>query len=274
MLGEVMARTSGEYISLSVNGLALERERKLGSVKPELLAVLGLNASGKTTAIKALQWFSDNLGLRSAMVKFPRYESAESPFADLISSGLRGEKHFGGVAFQLLFLADMFNFLENLDNDVPIILADRFPVYDGQVYSPDASKLISLWAGEGVDIPVTAVIVDRHPAACRERVIERRGKGRVFEKSVEMLAAQQIEFFRLLSLPGVGLMNTDVLGDERVFWAGWRMIEITCRQGVWERALMRAGMFEGWNEAHAHVTQTANNLFFSSRQGGNDKIAS
>lgn len=274
MLGEVVVRTSGKYTSLSVDGMALEREKKLGSTQPELLAVLGLNASGKTTVIRALQRFSNSLGLRSTTVKFPRYDPAESPFADLISSGLRGEKHFGGVAFQLLFLADMFNFLESLDASVPLYLSDRFPVYDGQVYSPDASKLISLWAEEGIDIPVTAVIVDRHPAACRKRLIERGNKGRIFEKSVEMMAAQQVEFLRLLSLGGVGLVNADVHGDERPFWAGWRVIEMTCRQGVWERALMRSGMISDWNKARAHVKRTADALFFSSRQVGNAKIVS
>ena len=264
MMGEIQPRTRGSIGGLDVSGIKKKRDELLNSGgKTELLAILGLNGSGKTKVVEAMAEFGQRLNMDVCLVKFPR---GTGDTGRVIQSNLevdRKEK-VGKNSLQLLFLADMFDFLATLDMGFPICVADRLPVYDGQVYSPDFMKFMSLWAMEGIDVPVTALIVDRHPALCRLAVSSRNTKPRTFEVEETQMALQQVEFWRLLGLPGVFLVNVDVSDprlEGKLAWMRYYAVLATAMAGVWGRSLVKLGVAENLGAANKIVNKEVNEWF-------------
>ena len=131
MMGEIQPRTRGSIGGVDVSGIKKKRDELLNSGgKTELLAILGLNGSGKTKVVEAMAEFGQRLNMDVCLVKFP---SGTGDTGRVIQSNLevdRKEK-VGKNSLQLLFLADMFDFLATLDMGFPICVADSRPVYDG-----------------------------------------------------------------------------------------------------------------------------------------------
>lgn len=260
MFRELKPKTTGKFVSVDLGAAAKWRERELGKTTTEFLAVLGLNGSGKTTLVKALSDFGRSLGFEVSTVKFPRYDGVlGKTISAQLDERTQGSERIGRGALQLVFLADFFDYLSESDPNTPVCVADRFATLDGQVYSTEFGRLMSLCATEGLAVPVTAMVIERHPISCFGA---RPGGRRVFERDVRQMAEQTVEFYRLLSFPGVHLVNTDQRpdADDPAFWAAYRMLLFSVGSGIWHRALLKTGASD-WLETDGKIDHKLHEWF-------------
>lgn len=260
MFRELKPKTSGKFVSVDLEAAAKWREHEFGKTTTEFLAVLGLNGSGKTTLVKALSDFGRSLGFEVSTVKFPRYDGVLGrTISAQLDAGTQESDRLERGALQLVFLADFFDYLSSLDSHAPVCVADRFATLDGQVYSTEFGRLMSLCATEGVAVPVTAMVIERHPLSCLGARLAGR---RVFERDVRQMAEQMVEFYRLLSFSGVHLVNTDQQpdADDPVFLAAYRMLLFSVRSGIWHRALLKTGASD-WLEADGKIDDKLHEWF-------------
>lgn len=208
----------------------------------EIVSVIGLNGSGKTTAVAAIRDFVEFIGLKGVnWVKFPRL-AGDGPISELVQSVLRGDVKLHGGALQMLMLAEMVDYLGAWGGG-GLCITDRLAALDGQVYDVEEQRHISLAMLEiiGRRVPVSLIILDRHPLACYWR---RMGDSRLTVGAEAQFVARTLEMYRMAALPGAIVVNNDISADNgdgvegQVFAAQRRVLAALVETGALQRQLV------------------------------------
>ena len=127
-------------------------------MKSQLIAIEGLDGSGKTTQIGLLIEYLKGIGVETRFVHFPRV--SEGIFGELIAKFLRGE--FGSVKdvhpqlVALLFAQDRKDFAATIEDWLGsgyVVLMDRYVLSNlafqcAKVADPDAKVALRAWINE------------------------------------------------------------------------------------------------------------------------------
>ena len=267
LVSKIVPVTEGNFTTISLSDLA-RRSEVLKQKPGETMAILGLNGVGKTTVIDAFKNFCESIGTKMKHVKFPRNDS---PVSALIKSIGEGKVQIDPGARQLLFAADLLDYWQSEENNVPIVLADRLPIFDGMVYpDDDTAKLLSLACLEAANYPITPIIIDRHPLVCMAAVKSRPTSPRIYERKLEQMALQTANLVALSELPGVRVVNTDGIDPKSCkFCAGIKVVDAAISSGIFARALVCCGQFDNIFLAREYVKKMGWKWFFEEKKKNN-----
>jgi len=159
-----------------------------------LIAIEGLDQSGKETQSRRLrEWFERN-GRRVETLDFPCYTSR---IAGEIAAALRGEREYAADALQLLFITNRYEYRARIEAwlaEGVVVICDRYlasSVAYGEAQDLDAAWLTD--AQKYLPQPDVTVLLDIAPATA----VARKATGRDrFERDLALLARVRASYAR------------------------------------------------------------------------------
>jgi dTMP kinase len=159
-----------------------------------LIAIEGLDQSGKETQSRRLrEWFERN-GRRVETLDFPCYTSR---IAGEIAAALRGEREYAADALQLLFITNRYEYRARIEAwlaEGVVVICDRYLA--SSVAYGEAQGLDAAWLADTqkyLPQPDVTVLIDIAPATAVARKTTGRDR---FERDLELLARVRASYAR------------------------------------------------------------------------------
>jgi dTMP kinase len=159
-----------------------------------LVAIEGLDQSGKETQAKRLAPWFDARGWRVEMLGFPDYTT---PIGTEIARALRGERQFEPDVLQLLYVANRHEWKQALEmwlEDGRAVICDRYLA--SSIAYGEAQGLDPVWLAEIQRLlpkPTLTVLLDIAPDIAAARKQQHRDK---FEQDLAMLGRVRTSYLR------------------------------------------------------------------------------
>lgn len=255
MLRELSPPTQLGATRVSLEEYRQRRQQKIARRMPELLVLTGLNGVGKTTAIEAIYDFAELAEIPFGRVKFPR---ADHWIGQSLRKVLVSDKPCNTEARQMIFLADVLDWImesEMMDN---FGIADRLPGIEGMVYADEIGRVLSLATLDMLPAVVTTIVLDRSVHGCQTAIKQRGTAPRILEREVQAMHAQRVRYWGLRHLDGTTIVNIEGNGNVKsdVHWSRVKVVETVGRAGVWQRRLLQQGRVSNLDKAN----ELTNNL--------------
>lgn len=181
-----------------------------------LIAIEGIDQSGKATLAAALAERTEEIGLPVRRLAFPDYET---PVGGLIGAMLRGETPHNSMLMQLLCSANRFEKLDRLQdasNGRAVVICDRYTA-SALAYG-SANGVAEAWL-RSVESPLpeadATILLDADPEATRKRKTAARDR---YERDIELLKRVQAAYLRLGDENGWivvnGAQSADAVAEE------------------------------------------------------------
>jgi dTMP kinase len=177
-----------------------------------LIAIEGLDQSGKETQARHLRARIEQDGRKVRALSFPDYET---PIGQEIAKALRGERDFGPDVMQLLYVANRFEYKPRLDlwlatDDV--VVCDRFrasTVAYGEAHGLDPEWLEDIQ--RFLPEPAITVLLDIVP----ETAVKRKAVGRDrYERDLALLARVRASYRRQAAKTGWVVIDAEQSKDD------------------------------------------------------------
>jgi len=165
-----------------------------------LVAFEGLDQSGKQTQAELLRDRLISNGRRVRLLSFPDYQTV---IGAEIGRALRGERHYTADVMQLLYVANRYEFKDEIlrvTESGTIILCDRYLA--SSVAYGEAFGLDGAWLSEiqrYLPQPDLTVLLDIEPQVSASRKTADRDK---YERDLALLARVRESYLRQASSPG------------------------------------------------------------------------
>ncbi|MDO8836117.1 MAG: dTMP kinase [Vicinamibacterales bacterium] len=159
-----------------------------------LVAIEGLDQSGKETQAHLLGPWFDHQGVRVELIGFPDYSTT---IGAEIGEALRGRRQFSAEVMQLLYVANRHEWKQAIDTwtgEGRAVICDRYlasSVAYGEAQGLDPAWLTLIQAT--LPQPVVTVLLDIAPAAAAARKRENRDR---FEQDLDMLGRVRMSYLR------------------------------------------------------------------------------
>lgn len=159
-----------------------------------LIAIEGLDQSGKETQARHLRARVEQAGRKVHALSFPDYET---PIGREIAAALRGEREFGPDVMQLLYVANRMEFKPRLDawlQGGAVVVCDRYLA--SSVAYGEAQGLDPQWLRDiqrFLPPPAITVLLDIAPETAVAR--KRTGRDR-YERDLALLARVRDSYLR------------------------------------------------------------------------------
>jgi dTMP kinase len=159
-----------------------------------LVAIEGLDQSGKETQAKRLAPWFDARGWRVETVGFPDYTTA---IGTEIGHALRGERLFGPDVLQLLYVANRHEWKQAIDmwlDDGRAVICDRYLA--SSIAYGEAQGLDPVWLADiqrHLPQPTVTVLLDIAPDVAAARKLQHRDK---FEQDLALLGRVRTSYLR------------------------------------------------------------------------------
>ena len=159
-----------------------------------LVAIEGLDQSGKETQAKRLAPWFDARGWRVEILEFPDYTTT---IGTEIAHALRGERQFGPDVLQLLYVANRHEWKQAIDmwlEDGRAVICDRYLA--SSIAYGEAQGLDPVWLRDiqrHLPQPTLTVLLDIAPDAAAIRKQQNRDK---FEQDLAMLGRVRTSYLR------------------------------------------------------------------------------
>ena len=151
-----------------------------------LIAIEGLDQSGKETQTRHLRTRIEQAGHKVNVLSFPDYET---PIGQEIAMALRGQREFGPDVMQLLYIANRLEYKPRLDLWLAgghVVVCDRYRA--SSVAYGEAQGLDPVWLEDvqrHLPPPTVTVLLDIAP----ETAVRRKATGRDrYERDLALLA--------------------------------------------------------------------------------------
>jgi dTMP kinase len=171
----------------------------MGSVSGTLIAVEGLDQSGKETQTRRLRARLEAAGARVVSLTFPCYGT---PIAQEIARALREGHEYAPDVLQLLFIANRYEYRERILEWLRtghVVLCDRY-VASSIAYG-EAQGLDPAWLADvqrRLPQPHTTLLIDISPATAASRKAAGRDR---FERDLTLLARVRASYLRQAAMP-------------------------------------------------------------------------
>jgi dTMP kinase len=159
-----------------------------------LIAIEGLDQSGKETQARLLRARIEHDGRRAHLLSFPDYET---PIGREIAKALHGERDFGADVMQLLYVANRLEYKPRIDAWLAagdVIVCDRFRA--SSIAYGEAQALDPVWLEDVqrfLPVPDVTVLLDIAP----ETAVARKAAGRDrYERDLPLLARVRASYRR------------------------------------------------------------------------------
>ena len=195
-----------------------------------LIAIEGLDQSGKETQARHVRTRIEQAGRKVSLLSFPDYGT---PIGQEIEKALHGEREFGPDVMQLLYIANRFEYKPRLDlwlSHDHVVVCDRY-----------RASSVAYGEAQGLD-PGWLEDIQRHlPAAdltllldiAPETAVRRKASGRDrYERDLALLGRVRGSYMRQAA--GSGWTTLDANRDrEAVAEDVWRVVSPRVRAGAW-----------------------------------------
>jgi dTMP kinase len=177
-----------------------------------LIALEGLDQSGKATQARLLRTRLGHDGWRVHLLSFPDYET---PIGKEIARALAGGREFGPDTMQLLYIANRFEYKPRLDlwlGAGDVVICDRYRA--SSVAYGEAHGLDPVWLDETqrpLPRPAVTVFLDIPPEAGVKRKSSNRD---VFERDLALLGRVRESYRRQAREPDWVLIDATPAKDE------------------------------------------------------------
>ncbi len=164
------------------------------SMPGPLVAIEGLDQSGKETQARMLGPWFEHLGFRVELIGFPDYTTT---IGTEIGEALRGRRRFTAEVMQLLYVANRHEWKQAIDTwtgEGRAVICDRYlasSVAYGEAQGLDPAWLTVIQAT--LPQPTVTVLLDIAPAAAAARKRENRD---TFEQDLDMLGRVRMSYLR------------------------------------------------------------------------------
>ena len=162
-----------------------------------LIAFEGLDQSGKQTQAELLRDRLTSLGRTVRLLSFPDYET---PIGAEIGRALRGERHYGADVMQLLYVANRYEFKDEIAREKQagtILVCDRYlasSVAYGEAFGLDGAWLMDMQ--KYLPQPDITFLLDIAPDVSAKRKTADRDK---YERDLSLLARVRESYVRQAS---------------------------------------------------------------------------
>jgi dTMP kinase len=177
-----------------------------------LIAIEGLDQSGKETQARHLRARIEQDGRKVHALSFPDYET---PIGQEIAKALRGERDFGPDVMQLLYVANRFEYKPRLDLWLAtdnVVVCDRFrasTVAYGEAHGLDPEWLEDIQ--RLLPEPAITVLLDIVP----ETAVKRKAVGRDrYERDLALLARVRASYRRQAAKNGWVVIDAEQSKDD------------------------------------------------------------
>ncbi len=177
-----------------------------------LIALEGLDQSGKETQARSLRTRIEQAGRRVHALSFPDYDT---PIGMEIAKALHGEREFGAEVMQLLYVANRMEFRPRLDawlGHRDVVICDRYRA--SSVAYGEAQGLDPLWLTEiqrYLPEAAVTVLLDIAP----ETAAARKSAGRDrYERDLALLGRVRESYRRQASREGWTLIDGERPKDQ------------------------------------------------------------
>jgi dTMP kinase len=177
-----------------------------------LIAIEGLDQSGKETQARHLRARIEQEGHKVYAVSFPDYET---PVGQEIRKALGGEREFGPDVMQLLYIANRFEYKPRIERFLEaggIVICDRYR--SSSVAYGEAQGLDPAWLEEiqhPLPAPAVTVLLDIAP----ETAVKRKQSGRDrYERDVALLGRVRDSYQRQARAHGWVVIDGERSKDE------------------------------------------------------------
>lgn len=165
-----------------------------------LIAIEGLDQSGKATQTRQLRLRLEHDGRKVHLLSFPDYET---PIGREIKQALHGERDFPPAVMQLLYVANRFEYKPRLDAWLgagEIVICDRFRA--SSVAYGEAQGLDAAWLDEiqrPLPVPDVTVLLDIAPDTGVARKTANRDR---YERDLSLLSRVRESYKRQAAAHG------------------------------------------------------------------------
>jgi dTMP kinase len=177
-----------------------------------LIAIEGLDQSGKETQARQLRARVEQMGRTVHAISFPDYQT---PVGREIASALAGEREFTPDVMQLLYVANRFEYKARLDQWLgagEVVICDRYRA--SSVAYGEAQGLDAAWLNEiqrPLPLPIVTVLLDIAP----ETAVKRKATGRDrYERDLSLLARVRQSYRRQAEQSDWVFVNAEQSKDE------------------------------------------------------------
>jgi dTMP kinase len=177
-----------------------------------LIAIEGLDQSGKETQARRLRARIERKGRKVRVLSFPAYET---PIGQEIARALEGDRHFTPDVMQLLYIANRFEYKPRLDlwlGAGDVVISDRYRA--SSVAYGEAHGLDPVWLDaiqRPLPAPAVTVLLDIAP----ETAVRRKASGRDrYERDLALLARVRESYRRQARAEGWVLIDAERSKDE------------------------------------------------------------
>ncbi|HET9372481.1 MAG TPA: dTMP kinase [Vicinamibacterales bacterium] len=164
-----------------------------------LIAIEGLDQSGKETQARQLRARVEETGRAVHAISFPDYET---PVGRELQRALAGDREFTPDVMQLLYVANRFEYKARLDRWLAagdVVICDRYRA--SSIAYGEAQGLDAAWLNEvqrPLPAPLVTVLLDIAP----ETAVKRKSTGRDrYERDLSLLARVRESYRRQAAQP-------------------------------------------------------------------------
>jgi dTMP kinase len=177
-----------------------------------LIAIEGLDQSGKETQARHVRARIEQAGRKVSLLSFPDYGT---PIGQEIERALHGEREFGPDVMQLLYIANRFEYKPRLDlwlSHDHVVVCDRYRA--SSVAYGEAQGLDAAWLEEiqrFLPAPDVTLLLDIAP----ETAVRRKASGRDrYERDLALLGRVRDSYRRQARASGWVLIDAEQSKDE------------------------------------------------------------
>lgn len=177
-----------------------------------LIAFEGLDQSGKQTQAEGLQVRLTAAGRDARLLSFPDYDT---PIGAEIGRALRGERDFGPDVMQLLYVANRYEWKNEIIREKvagAILICDRYvasSIAYGEAHGVDPSWLLEIQ--KPLPQPDLTILLDIPPSVSAERKTKDRDK---YEQDLSLLGRVRESYLRQAEAGGWLRLAADRDRDE------------------------------------------------------------
>ena len=177
-----------------------------------LIAIEGLDQSGKETQARHVRTRIEQAGRKVSLLSFPDYGT---PIGHEIEKALHGEREFGPDVMQLLYIANRFEYKPRLDlwlSHDHVVVCDRYRA--SSVAYGEAQGLDPAWLEDiqrHLPAPDLTLLLDIAP----ETAVRRKATGRDrYERDLALLGRVRESYRRQARAAGWVVIDAELATDE------------------------------------------------------------